>query len=513
MLANPTYHRTKQSHSPLIVVSAILALTLVVGLVCAWLMLQTVASYYARRMYPNVYVMGMKLGRMTSEEATTFLNDTADRADSGLLILRDGQNRWSIPWSNAGMYLDVEATVQVAFAVGHAKDLSWRDHVRYWLDRHDVAPVFAVDQEQARQALDQLAPGLSIPPVDATLRLPQREQDPVVALPGQPGRELDVEATLTLLLGFAGGQAQDTQADLVFRDVPPRIPDAAPFQARVEELLNRRIALSTYDLLTDETFSWTLGRGDVLTWLRLESTPDGPATALDPAAIQATLANLSAEMGAGRSFRLADAAQQVANTFNAGGGTITLPLTHPERTYAVQSGDSLSNIAAAFGMTSWHVMQANPGMDPNWLQIGQELIIPSQDELTPYPPVPGKRIIVSTADQRMRAYEDGELIYDWPVSTGVAESATHTGVFQVLSKEERAYASLWDLWMPHFIAIYAAGPGFYNGFHGLPTLSSGRLLWEGLLGSPVSYGCIILGLEEAETLYQWAEIGVVVVVE
>ena len=84
---------------------------------------------------------------------------------------------------------------------------------------------------------------------------------------------------------------------------------------------------------------------------------------------------------------------------------------------------------------------------------------------------------------------------------------------QVLSKEESAYASLWDLWMPHFMAIYEAGPGFYNGLHGLPTLSSGRRLWEGLLGSPASYGCIILGLEEAEILYHWAEVGVVAVVE
>ncbi len=58
-----------------------------------------------------------------------------------------------------------------------------------------------------------------------------------------------------------------------------------------------------------------------------------------------------------------------------------------------------------------------------------------------------------------------------------------------------------------------AGPDFYNGFHGLPTLSNGRLLWAGLLGSPASYGCIILGLEEAEALYNWAEIGVVVVIE
>jgi lipoprotein-anchoring transpeptidase ErfK/SrfK len=67
--------------------------------------------------------------------------------------------------------------------------------------------------------------------------------------------------------------------------------------------------------------------------------------------------------------------------------------------------------------------------------------------------------------------------------------------------------------MPHFIAIYRAGGDTYNGIHGLPTLSSGQRLWAGNLGSRASYGCIVLGLEEAETLYDWAEIGVPVIIQ
>ena len=86
-------------------------------------------------------------------------------------------------------------------------------------------------------------------------------------------------------------------------------------------------------------------------------------------------------------------------------------------------------------------------------------------------------------------------------------------MFQVLSKEEQAYASSWDLWMPHFMGIYRTGPDFTNGFHGLPTLSSGARLWEGYLGRPVSYGCIVIGLSEAAALYEWAELGTLVVIQ
>ncbi len=516
MLANPAYQRVKRPRpirGSLILVSAVVLLTLVVGLICAWMMLQTVASYYATRIYPQVYVMGMKVGRLTPEEATVLLNGLAGEADTGLLLLRDGETRWSIPWSEAGMHMDVTGTVRAAFAIGHTGDQGWRDQVRDWLGHHNVAPAFSVDSGQARQVLEHLAPGLALPPTDATLHLPQRAEDPVVALPGQPGRELDIDATLAQLLAVAGGQNADGGVDLVFRAVPPRIPDVRSFVPQVEEMLDRRIELSTYDVLIDETYAWTLGRGEAINWLHIVPTPNGPTVELDQEAIKETLVNLSAELGAGRGFKWAEATEQVADAFNAGGGAVTLYLTHPVRTYVVQSGDTLSSIASAFGMTAWHVIQANPDTDPDRLHIGQQLTIPSQDELTPLTPVPGKRIVVSIADQRMRAYANGELVYDWLISTGIATSPTHTGVFQILSKEENAYASLWDLWMPHFIAIYAAGPDFYNGFHGLPTLSNGRLLWEGLLGSPASYGCIILGLEEAEILYSWADLGVVVVVE
>jgi lipoprotein-anchoring transpeptidase ErfK/SrfK len=138
------------------------------------------------------------------------------------------------------------------------------------------------------------------------------------------------------------------------------------------------------------------------------------------------------------------------------------------------------------------------------------LTIPSKNILLPLPVIRGKRIQIDISEQRMYVYEAGALIATHIISTGVEDSPTMAGVFQVQTHEINAYASNWDLYMPHFMGIYEAWPGFMNGIHGLPLLSSGQRLWAGNLGSPVSYGCIILGLEEAETLYQWAENGVVV---
>ena len=45
-------------------------------------------------------------------------------------------------------------------------------------------------------------------------------------------------------------------------------------------------------------------------------------------------------------------------------------------TYVVQPGDSLANIAARFGVSIDAIVAANPGIDPNRMNVGQTLIIP-----------------------------------------------------------------------------------------------------------------------------------------
>lgn len=204
--------------------------------------------------------------------------------------------------------------------------------------------------------------------------------------------------------------------------------------------------------------------------------------------------------GDGRGFRLDEATAQVLEALNAGGGTVSLYLTHPERRHTVRPGETFDSIATGYGMPPGVIAEANPGVDPNRLWAGQELVIPSPDVLLPHMPVAGKRIVISIGRQRLRAYEHGALRFDWPCSTGIASSPTLPGVFQVLEKVENAYASRWRLWMPHFLAVYRAGPDFHNGIHALPIQDGGGRLWAGLLGRPASYGCIILGVNEAATL-------------
>ncbi len=116
-----------------------------------------------------------------------------------------------------------------------------------------------------------------------------------------------------------------------------------------------------------------------------------------------------------------------------------------------------------------------------------------------------KYVLVDISDQHLYAYQGDTLVYSFVASTGM-NNATATGSFSVLNKIPSAYGATWDIWMPNWLGIYWAGT-MQNGIHALPIMSNGATLWAGYLGSPISYGCVVLGSYEAQLLYNWVDIG------
>ncbi len=137
------------------------------------------------------------------------------------------------------------------------------------------------------------------------------------------------------------------------------------------------------------------------------------------------------------------------------------------------------------------------------------LVEPVEEAAPQAPESPGysgnKYILVDISEQHMYVYEGDVLVYSFVASTGM-NNATRAGTFSVLNKIDNAYGATWDIWMPNWLGIYWAG-SLQNGIHALPILSNGARLWAGYLGTPISYGCVVLGVYEAQTLYDWAEVG------
>ena len=183
-----------------------------------------------------------------------------------------------------------------------------------------------------------------------------------------------------------------------------------------------------------------------------------------------------------------------------------IPEVDPDSTrmYIVRAGDSLAEIAERFRSTAFGFAVANALVEPSDAHAGRILRLPASY-------TGAKRISIDLSDQRLYAYEGDNTVLSFVASSGRAPFYTRVGEFQVQSKIPNAYGSTWGIWMPNWLGIYWAG-GTENGIHALPILASGQTLWAGYLGTPISYGCIVLDTYDAQTLYDWAEIGTPVAV-
>lgn len=454
---------------------------------------------------PGAYVGDVSLGGLTVNEAAEKLH-TIWNVERGI-ILTDGERTWYAPPSDFGLALDPMATALRAYNVGHGQDIlsEMVQLLSSMLNGWEVAPVATIDPTLAQVGLAAWAEAINLPPQDAGIRI---ENGQVSAVPGVPGYSLDVEATLEVLVTDPGTALADGYLPLVLVPVAPRITDASGAVAEAQQLLSSPLTITAYDAVYDEQMGWTVPPEILATWLGVEYTESGLAVTVNQERLAAHLANLSQTLGADRILDAEKSAEAISTALRSG-TPANLTIYHKPTTYTVQQGEMLTSIAWNVGMPYWRILDANPGLEPDTLSVGQTLTIPSKDDLIPLPVIPNKRIKVSIGAQRLWTYENGELLHEFMISTGIDRSPTQPGVFQVQTHEASAYASLWDLTMPNFLGIYESWPGFMNGFHGLPTLSSGVTLWADILGRPASYGCIILDLPDSEWLFDWAENGVV----
>lgn len=478
------------------------------ALIAATLLITVTAAVQgSERIVPGVTAAGVTLGGMTPQEAAQAI-EAAWRSAEATAALSDGEREWPISPAELGFAIDAQATAARAHRVGRGKSLVDEMAEIYGAAVHgySVAPIVTLDEEAARAALEARLETLNIPPQDATLRL---EGGQMVAVAGTPGRSLDVEATVAAWATDPAALLQSGSLPLVMRSVAPRIADASSAVAEAQALLAAPLTLRAYDPISDEYTDWTVTPEEIAAWLAVGSDEEALHITVDAERVSAYLNSRAADLGGGRTLDAEQGAEAILAALREHTPAV-LTVIHPPTTYTVQPGDTLMRIAWQLRMPMWRIMEANPGLDPNALTVGQALNIPSKSELLPLPVVVGKRLVVSIGQQRLWVYENGTLLREFVISTGIDRSPTQPGVFQVQTHELNAYASAWDLWMPHFLGIYEAWPGFMNGFHGLPSRNGGQILWANSLGRPTSFGCIILDLPDAEWLYTWAEDGVVV---
>jgi lipoprotein-anchoring transpeptidase ErfK/SrfK len=505
------------SRTPWFVFTGVLALLLlVIGIGGPALIGQAYSQNYADRIYPGISVYGVDIGGMTIDEATTTLRAAFPNPGVQPLTLRDGTRTWNHTWADLGIKLDPASTAQLAYRVGRegTPKENRAAQLKAFATGWQVSPIIILPgSTEATAALEALAPEVAIPPVNASFTV---QPDGVVPVPAQAGRELDIEATVAVLPQAISVGPEGLVLNLLTTQVQPAIGNPGPALPQAEALLAAPFTLSAYDFLTDFSAQWSVEPAIVASWLSVQEVEDEEgarlALAAQEDAIRAYLDTLNGQLTTDQvTIDTEKSIPEIRAAIEATQNQATIALAHPPRIHTVQFGETMMSVARTYGFPVWRLIEANPDIDASDLHPGQEITIPTIDLLFPLPLITEQRITVDISDQHLYAYSGETLVYDFVCSTGIDSSPTLPGTFQILSKEEEAYASSWDLWMPHFMGVYRSGPDFTNGIHGLPLRNGQQLWWT--LGSPASYGCIVLGIEEAATLYDWVQLGTLVVIQ
>lgn len=121
-----------------------------------------------------------------------------------------------------------------------------------------------------------------------------------------------------------------------------------------------------------------------------------------------------------------------------------------------------------------------------------------------------KRIVIDRGDQTLTAYNEGKVFMYEPISTGLELTPTPRGTFAIFRKQPSRY-------------MQGPLPGISNQYFDLPgvpwnlyfTKEGGAIhgtYWHNEFGTPWSHGCVNLPPEKARQLYEWADLGTIVVV-
>ncbi|MGA9531631.1 MAG: VanW family protein [Anaerolineales bacterium] len=240
---------------------------------------------------PGVRAGGLDVSGMSRQEIELALGDELTYAQTGLVVLRDGNRQWLAQPADLGVVVDVPAMANQALAIGRQGSLLHRveQQLIAWNEGARIPPIVLFDQRAGSQYLRQLANEINRPTVEAQLQVNGTQ---VVATPGQTGRQLDIAATLESLTPPVSRMV-DAQVELVVAETPPVVSDASQDATRATALLSAPLQLTT-----ETEVPLSLNPEQVAAMLRFEPIAEQAryAIRLDSALLQSVLEPLAPDL-------------------------------------------------------------------------------------------------------------------------------------------------------------------------------------------------------------------------
>jgi vancomycin resistance protein YoaR len=257
---------------PVLFISGSLLLLLVLGVFIGAFQMR-----YQDKIVPGMWAYNVNLSGMTPEEAEAALASRFTYDDEAVFTFRDGDQFWQTTAGELGVSFDVKGTVEQAYAAGHSgsliKDLV--DQASVWLNGRNLSPIIQYNQNVAVEKLTAIGEEINRAPVDATLKI---EGLTVSSTPGQTGRTLDINATLSRLDNVILQLTTGAEIPLVVNETPPLVWDTEAAAAKARAALSGPITLVAESDGGTTLGPWTATPEQIASLLTIEPVYNGDGT-------------------------------------------------------------------------------------------------------------------------------------------------------------------------------------------------------------------------------------------
>lgn len=410
---------------------------------------------------PGTSVAGVGIGGLTQGAAAGALQQRLD--DTTIVLTGDGGGA-VVTGADLGATVDADKLAKEAFA---SKPM-WNP--TRWFSASVDAPV-RVDPAKAAAALQKAAPKLSVAPVDAALAYDAATAT-YVTTPGKQGTGVDVTAVQAALQ-----KAYDSGQTRV--EVKPALSPVAPAtttEAVASTAKSLNTILGTAGFYVGKVRAVPVDRATAAAWLSVTRNPDGSYhVTADKDAIQTVVETLSTKIDrtAVNATVITDSQGKVLKTLKAGAAGWILGDTS---TVAADYATQLANGQAAYALP-----------------------VAVQEFTTTKL---ARRIEVNITQQHAYLYENGKVVYSYPISSGLVGHDTNLGHFRIYAK-----VALQDMGDPKLIKADYFTPNvpWISYFDADEALHGAY--WHHNFGHRMSHGCVNMPIPAAKLVYTWAPIG------
>lgn len=437
---------------------------------------------YAGKIFPNVQFKDLNIGAKTPIEAKTILDNYNKRLLQQKITIVAEDKTTEATFADAGASLAVDQIVKQAYDIG--RDTNFLSGVyktaTTLYSTTSVEPVVTTDQQKFQNLVGKISADLSAKAVDAAISI---NGATVSITPGQKGQAINekdlIDKILAAIDARSGGKliAKTTYANPETTETELTLA-----KTQAESLIKKSISFYT----DDQSFSLTTSPTQVASLISFNKNAQGVySAAIDSQKVSSFVSSsLAKKIDVAKVDRKISSVNQAVLSEGSNG-------KHLDQT------DARNKINAFFAGTSAST------------SIGLVIVTDTFGDVTVFPDegivpgrFPGKYIDVDLTHQQMYLFDGQNQVAQYTVSTGKWSTPTPVGTRYIENKDPRAWSAPYGLYMPWWQSL---GGGY--GIHELPEWPGGKKEGENHLGTPVSHGCIRLGVGPAEFVYNWTDIG------